>query len=207
MGLAMMTIAKLKWPLRLQRLVRRFGRNTRGLAAVEFAFILPMMLVLTFGTIEISSGVAIDRKVTMTARTLSDLVSQGTQVTNTDLVNFFKLGSAIMTPYAVTTATMTQKVTAVNIDASGNAKVEWSFIGSVNGSTATVSAGYAKNTEISTIPNDLRVPNTQLIWSEVAYTYTPIVGAVVTAALPLTDECFTRPRQSDKVCYVSSGSC
>jgi Flp pilus assembly protein TadG len=200
----MITIAKLMRTHRLARLVRRFGRNTRGLAAVEFAFIMPMMLVLTFGTIEISSGVAIDRKVTLTARTLSDLVSQGTQVTNTDLSNFFKLGSAIMTPYTVTSGIMTQRITAVNVDASKIAKVAWSFVGAVNGSSATVTTGYAVNTAISTIPPDLLVPNTQLIWSEVTYTYTPIIGAVVKSTLPLSDECFTRPRQSNKVVYSAT---
>ncbi len=81
------------------------------------------MLTLMFGTIEVSSGVAIDRKVTLTARSLSDLVSQGTQVTSSDLQNFFGLGSAIMTPYPVTPGTMTQKVSAVTINASKTAKV------------------------------------------------------------------------------------
>jgi Flp pilus assembly protein TadG len=203
-GQAMMTIAQSSGARRLRRLVRRFGRNTRGLAAVEFAFILPMMLVMVFGTIEISSGVAIDRKVTLTARTLSDLVSQGTNVSDTDIANFFKLGSAIMTPYAVTSATMTQKITAVNIDASKVAKVEWSFVGAVTGGSASVTKGYNKNTVITTIPADLLVANTQLIWSEVTYTYTPIVGAVVKTALPLTDEFFTRPRQSNEVVYSAT---
>ena len=51
--------------------------------------IVPIMLVMFFGTVEFSSGVAVDRKVTMMARTLSDLTSQGTTVTDSDLTNFF----------------------------------------------------------------------------------------------------------------------
>jgi Flp pilus assembly protein TadG len=188
-----------KFVQRSHRLVVRFVRDRRGLAAVEFAFIVPLMLTLTFGTIEVSSGVAIDRKVTLTARSLSDLVSQGTQVAQSDLKNFFGLGSAIMTPYPVTPSTMTQRVSAVSIDASKVAKVVWSYAGSVNGTNITVVKGYDKNTVISTIPAGLLVPNTQLIWSEVTYTYTPIVGYVINGAIPLKDQCFTRPRQSDTV--------
>lgn len=187
-----------------RRLIARFARDTRGLAAVEFAFIVPLMLTLTFGTIEVSSGVAIDRKVTLVARSLSDLVSQGTQVTQTDLKNFFGLGSAIMTPYPVTSPILTQKISAISIDGTKTAKVVWSYSGSVNGSTVTVTPGYTAGTVIATIPPGLLVANTQLIWSEVSYTYTPIVGYVINGTVPLTDQCFTRPRQSDTVAYSSS---
>ena len=83
--------------------------DRRGIAATEFAVIVPIMLVLFFGTVEFSSGVAVDRKVTLMARTLSDLTSQSpppslnsTSATMTDtyLQNFFTASIAIMTPYA-----------------------------------------------------------------------------------------------------------
>lgn len=186
-----------------RELVVRFARNKSGLAAVEFAFILPLMLTLIFGVIEVSSGVAIDRKVTLAARTLSDLVSQGSTVSSTDISNFFKMGSAIMTPYPVTAGTMKQKISAINIDASKVAKVVWSYSGAVNGSSVNVTTGYPKDTVITTIPPGLLVANTQLIWSEVTYTYAPTLGYVVKTTLPLSDVCYTRPRQSDKVDYSS----
>lgn len=187
-----------------RRLVVRFNKDRRGVAAVEFAFIVPLMLALLFGMIDVASGVAIDRKVTLTARTLSDLVSQGTKVTSTDISNFFKMGSAIMTPYAVTPSTMTQKISAVSIDASKKAKVVWSYSGAVNGANSvTVTAGYAKDTVITTIPADLLVANTQLIWSEVTYTFTPITGYIIKANVPLSEDCYTRPRQSETVTYSS----
>lgn len=182
----------------------RFIKDKRGVAAVEFAFIVPLMLVLLFGMIDVASGVAIDRKVTLTARTLSDLVSQGTKVTATDISNFFKMGSAIMTPYAVTPATMTQKVSAVSIDASKKAKVVWSYSGAVSGNSVTVTTGYAKDTVITTIPPNLLVANTQLIWSEVTYTFTPITGYIIKADMPLSEDTYTRPRQSDTVDYSTS---
>ena len=70
-----MTAAKIV--LRLRRAVRRLRPAIAAVvAAVEFALIVPLMLVLFFGTVEFSSGVAVDRKVTLVARTLSDLTSQ-----------------------------------------------------------------------------------------------------------------------------------
>ena len=182
----------------------RFRQDKRGVAAVEFAFIVPLMLVLLFGMIDTSSGVAIDRKVTLTARTLSDLVSQGSKVTSTDISNFFKMGSAVMTPYSVTPATMTQKITQLAVDSSKKVKVVWSYSGSVSGNTVTVSTGYAKDTVVTTVPANLLVANTYLIWSEVGYTYTPITGYIMgKVGIPMSEETYTRPRQSDKVDYTS----
>lgn len=200
----MKPISLFKYVRSSRQLVLRFGKDKRGVAAVEFVFIAPLMLTLLFGMIDVSSGVAIDRKVTVTARTLSDLVSQGTKVSSTDISNFFKMGSAIMTPYAVTPATMTQRISAVSIDASKKAKVVWSYSGAVSGaSSVTVTTGYAKDTVITTIPVDLLVANTQLIWSEVTYTFTPITGYIIQTTVPLSENCYTRPRQSDTVTYTS----
>jgi len=64
--------------LRIRRSALDLSGDTRGIAAIEFAMIVPLMLVLVlfFGTVEFSTGVAVDRKVTLMARTLSDLTSQ-----------------------------------------------------------------------------------------------------------------------------------
>jgi Flp pilus assembly protein TadG len=42
-----------------------------GIAATEFAVIVPIMLVMFFGTVEISSGVSVDRKIKLVARALA----------------------------------------------------------------------------------------------------------------------------------------
>ena len=50
-----------------------------------------------------------------------------------------------------------------------------------------------------TLPAALNVPNTSLIWSEVQYTYKPVIGYVVTGTLTLKDQIYMRPRLSDAV--------
>ena len=53
-----------------------FARDRSAIAAVEFAFILPLMLVSFFGAVNFSQGLAVSRKVTLTASTLTNLTSQ-----------------------------------------------------------------------------------------------------------------------------------
>ena len=76
--------------LRMRRAARESARRYKGIAAIEFAMIVPLMLVLFFGTVEFSfrrrgrpQGDA------WMARTLSDLTSQNISVTDTQLTNIF----------------------------------------------------------------------------------------------------------------------
>ncbi len=80
-----MTFARLA--VRARRPLRRLLRDERGVSAVEFAMLLPLMITLYLGGVEVSQGIAVDRKVTLVARSLGDLVAQSTTVTNSDMTN------------------------------------------------------------------------------------------------------------------------
>src|SRR4051794_4463699 len=111
--------------LRVRRAVASLRDDCRGIAATEFAMIVPLMLTMFFGVVEFSSGVAVDRKVTLVARTLSDLASQSTSLTDTDFSNFFAASIGILTPYSAspTQATLTE----LYVDpATHKARVQWS---------------------------------------------------------------------------------
>jgi len=176
----------------------RFRRDSRGAAAVEFALVAPMMLTMYFGMVEVSTGVAIDRKVTLVSHTASDLVAQATTISDSDMTNVFNASSAVLTPYAVTPLTV--KVTAVSIDNTGKATVAWSNFWTTAGMTSGYTAG---SVVTSSVPPGLIVNNTQLIWAEVSYVYTPIIGYVVKSAVTLSDKFFARPRQSTTVSRTS----
>ncbi|MCP3405109.1 TadE/TadG family type IV pilus assembly protein [Bradyrhizobium sp. CCGB01] len=172
-----------------------FVADNRALAATEFAVIVPLMLVLFFGTVEFSSAVAIDRKVTLMARTLSDLTSQSTSVGDTDMTNFFAASTGIMTPYSTTPVAST--ISELYVDPSTlQAHVQWS-------------KGSVPRTQKSlvTIPTSLAIGDTYLIFSEVSYTYTPTIGHVLKNAITLSDVAYTRPRQSTCVYYSPDTAC
>ena len=60
----------------LRRRFLRFGRDRRGVSAVEFALLAPIMIGLYLSGVEISEGISIDRKVTLTAGAMANLASQ-----------------------------------------------------------------------------------------------------------------------------------
>ena len=174
---------------------RTFLADSSAVAATEFAVIVPLMLVMFFGTVEFSSAVAIDRKVTLMARTLSDLTSQSTSVADSDMTNFFNASTGIMTPYDSSLVLST--ISELYVDpATKVARVQWSKGAAARTQGATV-----------TIPSTLAVGDTYLIFSEVSYTYTPSVGYVLKSAITLSDVSYTRPRQSSCVYYSPDTAC
>ncbi len=165
-------------------------RNTSGVAAVEFAMILPILLLMFFGTVEISNAVAVYRKVTLMAHTLSDLTSQSQEVQDSDLTNFFAASTGVMMPYS--SAPISQTITELWVNPSGQAFVQWS-------------AGTAPLTPGSTFPSfpaTLNVANSYVIFSQVSYLYTPVVGYVLPkTGITLSDFSYTRPRVFTCVLY------
>jgi len=173
---------------RLSRKVASLRRDQNGVSAVEFAMLLPLMVTLYLGAVEVSQAVSIHRKVTLTARTVADLASQVTSINNADMTNMLTAASAVIAPFASGELKVT--VSAVSIDANGIARVTWSD--TLNGTARAVNSTVA-------LPSALNVPNSQLIWSEVHYNYLPTVGYVVTGALNLFDQIYMRPRLSESV--------
>jgi Flp pilus assembly protein TadG len=185
-----------------RRLAAGFLGNCSGIAATEFAVIVPLMLVAFFGTVEFSSGLAVDRKVSLVARALANLTSQGSQATSADLTNYFLAGNKIMTPFAAPNMTITE----LYIDpSSGNARVQWSQGASPRGISSVVvipPSLIARNPATNAIN-----PSQYIILGEVNTLYTPAVGYVMApSGVTLSDVAYAVPRQSICVFYLSTPS-
>jgi Flp pilus assembly protein TadG len=166
--------------------LRDFAGGQDGMAAVEFAVILPFMLVAYLGGIEIGDGVAIDRKVAITTRSVADLASRYTQIKDTDMATILGASSTLVAPYSATPLAVT--VSQIMVDAKGVATVTWSDANS----NATA---HAKGSAV-TLPGTLATPNTSYIWGEVQYIYTPTLGYVMTGSWTLKNQIFMSPRES-----------
>lgn len=106
------------------KFLQRFRRDARGLAAIEFALIAPLMLVSLLGAVELSNAMLADRKATQSASTLADLVSQDTEIVNAEVPIIFDATSAVI--YPVTPTGLGMRVTSIVADAGGVTRVAWS---------------------------------------------------------------------------------
>jgi Flp pilus assembly protein TadG len=170
--------------------LRDFARGQGGMAAVEFAVLLPFMLTAYLGGIEIGDGVAIDRKVAITARAVADLASRyNLPIQNTDASTILGASSAIIAPYPAAPLAVT--VSEIQVDPKGNATVAWSD--TLNGTA------HPKGSTV-TLPGTLATATPgQYSWyvlGEVQYAYTPTLGYVMTGTYNLSNQIYMSPREA-----------
>jgi Flp pilus assembly protein TadG len=182
--------------------IARFRRDSRGVSAVEFAFVFPVMVVLFLGGTAMTQGVVLKRKTTLVTRTVGDLVSQYTQIVNTDMAAIMSAATAVIQPYD--SGPLNVIVSSVAIDAAGNATIAWSDASS-NTTAHTVNTPVTLPTGIGGVAN----ANTTVIWAEGAYTYTLPVGSGVLnmTTMPLSEQFYLRPRRIATIKRCSSGTC
>jgi Flp pilus assembly protein TadG len=164
----------------------RLVGDRRGVSAVEFALLAPLMIALYLGCVEISDGVAAQRKVSLTAAALANLTAQVTSISQADMTNILDASGAIIKPYSA--ANISMSVSCLKIDANKNVSVKWS-----------VARGGSPLSGSVTIPDALKVADSELVYAIATYVYTPAVGYTITGTLSLSDDMYMSPRISAPV--------
>jgi Flp pilus assembly protein TadG len=171
--------------------------NESGLAAVEFALLLPVMLVLFFGIVEVSLALAARADVTNVASTGADLIAQESSVASSDMSNVWSAMNAILYPYNTSVAKMT--MTSIAYDTTSKSltagKVAWSC--TKNGTARTAGATV-------TLPSGLMTANGSVIMSEITYSYSSPTTQIITAPLSMTNTFYTKPRRVAAITGPSS---
>jgi Flp pilus assembly protein TadG len=180
-----MMIALVRW-------LRGFRDDRKGVSAVEFALIAPIMILFYFGMSELCQGFMAQKRTEHVAATIADLVAQGETTTTTSLNDVFKVATQVMSPYPTTT--LKQRVTSVTRNSSGVAKVDWSQ-----------GSGYTARTTGSTVslPSNLIANGESVIMAEVQYVYTSPFDYVMPTQSTFTKTYYLRPRQSSMVTKTS----
>lgn len=187
---------------------RSFARDNRGASAIEFAFIVPLLLVMYLGTLELSQGIEANKKVSRSAAMIGDLVSQESTFTKETLDDILTIGEQILLPYYRSKPTIT--ITGIRIDA-GIATLQWRRKIS-NGVTS--GSGTPLIPVLVDVPAAMRTTNTFLVKVETVLEYKPVLtwnnntknlgtgGTSYTSAftsIPMAESYFFTPRQATTI--------
>lgn len=168
--------------------------NEKGVSAVEFALIAPVMILIYFGCIELSLLMRADRRVTSTASSLGDLTARLVTATDADMQELYSAAAVIMQPYPAETARM--RITSVVDNGDGITRVGWSD--GFNMAPYTVNA-------LITVPAGLVTTPGSVIVAEVEFEYESSIGLVLSTSRTLKDVFYLRPRRVTTINRTADG--
>lgn len=201
---------------------RRGLRDRSGIAAVEFALILPFMVVLYLGTAELTYGLMANRKMTLVARALSDLVAQeqdSTGITDAEITDVFNAARAIMSPYDNTPLRMS--VSSIEFVSNGatppvyTARTKWTAVyfdtalkGTPRpcGTNAITQVSNTASPSSNTLPVGLYGAGT-IIVADVSYAFKPpfsgsfLSWSTSQSSINFAQTTYMRPRMQAEILY------
>lgn len=177
----------------LQRL-RQFAREKKGVAALEFAIIAPLLMVpLLLGTVDLIDVMGANKRAQNAAASLADVVARDTEISNSEMNGLWAGLNILM--YPNDPGTMEMRITSISIVNASTARVVWS---EGHGGMSGRSVG-------STVPLDSRMMNvgTSIIMVESVYKYDAPLGFLFQNEIRMTHDAYRRSRLVDPIPRVS----
>ncbi|MES2723872.1 MAG: TadE/TadG family type IV pilus assembly protein [Pseudomonadota bacterium] len=167
-------------------------KDRRGAAAVEFAFVAPVMILMYYGLAELTQGMMADRRASHVASAIGDLVAQDTMINSSEMTDIFNVGKAIIAPFPTTGLSM--RVTSIRKDSSGGLQVMWS---QSSGSMSVL-------TTVASVPANLIANNESVILAESSYVYNSATKKALPNALTFSQKYYLKPRKTAQVMWSTS---
>jgi Flp pilus assembly protein TadG len=181
-------------PPRRLRPLAGFWRDRRGVSAVEFALIAPVLIIMYCGMAELTQAMMAQRRLSNIASSIGDLVAQNSQTGPLKTADIFTIGKTIMAPFSVSTLKMC--VASVSSDATGKDTVVWSQ------PSTTMSTCPAAGAVLTDVPVGVLPASKTVILARASYVYTSPIQLVMPTSLTFSRTYYLRPRKSDAVLWA-----
>lgn len=151
------------------RLGCRFRDDRKGMAAVEFAMVLPLLVAAYVGMVNVAQMVMVSRKVTQLTLALSDLTARVASASPADVTNIFNASETILLPYDSGKAKM--MIASIVIDASRVARVCW-----ISTFQGVKDDKWPARGDTITVPDSVRVASTSVIMAQASYSFSLLIS-------------------------------
>ena len=185
----------------LRAKIQGFSKNAHGAAAVEFAFVVPIMLTLYFGAMELSQGIEVNKKAGRASSLVGDLVSQQAVITKAELIAIADIAAATIQPYNRSKAKVEVVGIQISDEASPKARVVWS-----QRVTNGAGASFLTVGNLITIPSELLIRNTFIVRGGLTVEYVPVTAYTIQTSIgngkkgiKMGEEYYLRPRTSPTI--------
>lgn len=178
--------------------LRKLRRDNSGVAAIEFALLLPILVLLLIGSVEVTFKIWSTQKAEKLAVTLADVIAQSQEVTMSDLTKLTGSVDRIMEPFEfspkgvviITSVYLPQPDEGEEL---GDPIVNWQF--KTTGTLAATSKLGSTPGAEATLPDDLTLNEREnVIVAEVFYEYEPIAPGLMFDTLVVYRRAFFKPR-------------
>lgn len=170
-------------------LFRRLRGDRRGVSAVEFAMLAPVLVAMYFGLAEFCQGFMAQKRAGQSAAIVADLVTQRSGVTGAELDDLFNVGGQIMKPFS--SATLKLRVTSVTRGTDDVNRIGWSRGKGLPALTGTM-----------TLPAGLVERGQTVIVAETTYDYDSPVDYLMPSITKFSHKFYMRPREVETIAYV-----
>jgi Flp pilus assembly protein TadG len=184
-------------------LQQRFLASTRGVAAIEFAIILPILVTLFLASVDAARAIAIYTKVRAATYALGAITNQYATIQSTDMLAIVGATSVVLAPYSSSPVVVV--ISQIKVTSATKAQVNWSA--TLNGTALT-------QTSSVTVPTNFASCSSYpcyLIYGQVSYTYTPLFTSFAKSAFTLSDSLYVTPRSTECILYppqnITSSPC
>jgi len=185
----------------IKRLWPHLARDRRGVSAVEFALIAPLMLLFYYGSFEVSSMLTADRKIKTATASIGDLVARSPSVTSAEMDDIFTAADLIVAPYDQSRLRL-QVVSFVVPNEGDPVEVDWTYS---NANWKTAHGTFNPDSDaaplIAALPSDVMPAVGGLVMARIEYNYEAPLSFLFDDAITISDRFYTRPRRTETVAF------
>lgn len=171
----------------------RYSADVRGVASIEMALIFPLMLMLFVGLVDASNLLTANRRVTLTASALGDLVGQAPgSVSVAELDGYINAVRSIMHPFPDTSTSL--EFYTFTRSGTSDAVLDWQY--------ASGSSGRCGPAPDAADPDILQLmaEDNDVVVSRTCYTWEPVLGIILGfTTSTIQDQLMLRPRQTARI--------